>query len=221
MKSIVVILVVAGCGGDKKPITDAMPDMALATLDCASYCSEVQAHCMDANLQYQDMDHCLGTCMSIADKGAINDMSGNTLGCRIYHAGSPAIMAPGTHCPYAGPVGDLLNANPAGGCSGENVCASFCALEIKACGSLDTPLSGDPRDATNNHLFQFQNMNDCMAACAAYDKTHVYSTAATGDSLACRLLQATTAAISLENAKTSCRFTGDIARGPCVGTASP
>jgi hypothetical protein len=33
-------------------------------------------------------------------------MAGNNLNCRIYHGGAPAMMAPGTHCPHAGPSGD-------------------------------------------------------------------------------------------------------------------
>jgi hypothetical protein len=32
-------------------------------------------------------------------------MSGNTLGCRIYHGGAPAVMDAATHCPHAGPSG--------------------------------------------------------------------------------------------------------------------
>jgi hypothetical protein len=165
----------------------------------------------------------MATCASFTvGTSTVNDMSGNTLGCRIYHAGAPSVMAAATHCPHAGPGGDLLTASPPTFCSGGNVCASFCALEIKACGSLDAPLPGDPRDATNNHLFQYQNMDDCMRLCAGFDKTHEYSTAAMGNSLACRLLQATSAAIAVTpNAMTYCRYTGEIPRGPCVGTPSP
>jgi hypothetical protein len=223
LKMFMVVTVAAGCGGDKQPAIDAMPDMAPLTLDCSTYCSQIQMHCGGADAQYADVGHCMAACASfIVGTSTVDDMTGDTLGCRIYHAGAPSGMAPATHCPHAGPGGDLLTANPAQFCSGGNVCESFCALELKACGSLDAPLPGDPRDATNNHLFQFRNMNDCLLACAAYDKTHVYSTAATGDSLACRLLQATEAAIAVTpNAKLSCMNTGDIPRGPCVGTPSP
>lgn len=220
LNSLLVILVAVGCG-DKHPAPDAMPDMATVTLECSTYCSEIQMHCAPPDAQYANPESCLATCMSFP-KGALNDMSQNTLGCRIYHAGAPAMTDAMTHCPYAGPAGDRLKADPAAGCSGGDVCANFCALEIKACGSLDEPLSGDPRDATNNHLFQFRNMNDCMTACALYDKNPVYSTAATGDSLACRLLQTTDAVIAVTpNGKMSCMYTGDIPRGPCVGTPPP
>lgn len=218
--TFLVILVTVGCG-DKKPAADAMPDAP--ALDCMAYCAEIQTHCAPPNAQYASADSCLASCASFSvGASTVADMTGNTLGCRIYHAGAPSAMSPATHCPHAGPGGDLLTANPAQFCSGGNVCESFCALEIKACGSLDQPLPGDPRDDTNNHLFQFRNMNDCLLACPAYDKTHVYSTAATGNSLACRLLQATNAVIAVTpNAKMSCMYTGDIARGPCAGAASP
>ncbi len=32
-------------------------------------------------------------------------MEGDTLGCRLYHGGAPAITDPVLHCPHAGPTG--------------------------------------------------------------------------------------------------------------------
>lgn len=223
MRTFLILATLTGCGGDKKPAIDAMPDMAPVALDCPTYCAEIQTNCTGDNAQYLDMAHCMATCASFTvGASTVDDMSGDTLGCRIYHGGAPSRMSPATHCPHAGPAGDLLTATPPAFCSGGNVCESFCTLEIKACGSLDAPLPGNPTDETNNPLFQYQNMDDCMRLCASYDKTHAYSTAAMGNSLACRLLQATSAAIAVTpNGMMYCRYTADFARGPCVGTPSP
>jgi hypothetical protein len=42
-----------------------------------------------------------------------------------------------------------------------------------------------------------------------------------GDSLACRLSAAVTAAISVDSAKVFCAYTADFPTGQCAGTASP
>lgn len=227
LRALLFWSVLAGCGGGgKTPVdasTDAEPDAAFVALDCPSYCSEVQANCTGTNAQYPDMAHCTATCASFAvGTSQVTDTSGNTLGCRIYHGGAPAKMAPATHCAHAGPAGDQITATPPAVCSGGNVCESFCALEIKACGSLNAPLPGNPRDMTGNPLFQYQNMASCMTACATYDKTHVYSTTSAGDSLACRLLHATSAAIAVTpNGEMECQYTGTSAKGPCAGPPTP
>lgn len=216
MRTFLLAIAVTGCGGGKTTI-DAAP------LDCSTYCTEIQANCTAANAQYLDTAHCMATCASFTvGASTTTDTAGDTLGCRIYHAGAPSVMAAATNCPHAGPAGDLITASPPAFCSGGDVCTSFCALEIQACGSLDVPLPGNPTDATNNPLWQYRNMGDCMQSCANYDKTHAYSTSAMGNSLACRLLQATSAAISVTpNGKMYCAYTADFARGPCVGTPSP
>jgi hypothetical protein len=91
-----------------------------------------------------------------------------------------------------------------------------------ACGSMAAPLSGHPKDAIGNELFQYQNQDNCVNLCHLdFDKTHNYSTTAMGDSLACRLSAAVTAAVSLDDAKINCRYTADNGTGPCAGTPSP
>lgn len=222
MLGLLVGIAVTGCGGgDDRPI-DAAID-ALPMLDCPTYCSEVQANCTGADAQYSDMDHCAAACKSFAvGTSTVVDKSGNTLGCRIYHAGAPSKMAAATHCPHAGPAGDLIPASAPAFCSGGDLCASFCTLEILACGSLDAPLPDNPKDETGNPLFQYQNLADCMRLCPSFDKTHVFSTSAVGNSLACRLNAAISAAISVTpNAKTYCAYTAEFPTGACAGTASP
>lgn len=211
------------CGGDQPVAIDAPPDVTPVALDCPTYCSEVQASCTGASAQYVDAEHCMAACSAFTvGTSTVDDRTGNTLGCRIYHAGGPAMAEPSAHCAHAGPAGDSITAMPPGGCSGGDVCESFCAIQIKACGSLDEPLPGDPTDATNNSLYRYRNMGSCVRACAAYNKTHPYSTTAAGDSLACRLVHATNAAIAvMPNAVEECQYTGMPARGPCAGTPTP
>jgi hypothetical protein len=224
MRTFVIMIALTGCGDNLKPAIDAAVqiDAVAIALDCPSYCTEIQANCTGANAQYPDMAHCTATCASFTvGTSKITDTSGNTLGCRIYHGGAPSMTMATTHCVHAGPAGDQISATPAF-CSGGDICASFCTLEIKACGSLNAPLPGNPRDANNNVLFQYQDMADCMISCAAFDKAHAYSTAAMGNSLACRLYHATNAAIAVTpNGVTHCSHTAALPTGPCAGAATP
>jgi hypothetical protein len=223
MRPFLILIPLVGCGGDSKPDIDATLDSAPVALDCPTYCTEIQANCISANAQYPDIEHCIATCTSFTvGTSKVTDTSGNTLGCRISFAGDPSKTAPATHCVHAGPGGDLIMATPPAFCSGGDVCASFCTLEIKACGSLDAPLPGNPRDGTNNPLFQYQNMDDCMRSCATFDKTHAYSPMAVGNSLACRLFYATSAAIAVTpNGVMYCSATAAFPTGPCAGAPTP
>jgi hypothetical protein len=227
MRAFLIAITLLGCNGDNHmsidagvPI-DAVPD-APPALDCTTYCAEIQANCTDTNAQYADIAACNSACKTFnVGTSAVTDMSGNTLGCRIYHAGPPSQTAPTTHCAHAGPGGDLITATPAF-CSGGDVCTSFCTLEIAACGSLNAPLPGDPEDSTNNPLFQYQNMDNCVEACSKFDKGHPYSTTASGDSLACRLNQAVQASLSvMPDGAMHCSSTAANPKGACAGTAMP
>src|SRR5512140_1227584 len=67
-----------------------------AGADCTKYCTDITANCTGANMQYANMDSCMGSCMGLP-VGAAADTKGNTMGCRIYHAGA-AKGDPGLHC---------------------------------------------------------------------------------------------------------------------------
>jgi hypothetical protein len=223
MRTLLLLIFLAGCSDGKKPAVDAAPDVADVALDCPSYCTEIQANCTGANAQYPDMPHCLASCASFTvGTSKVTDTSGNTLGCRIYHAGAPSMMTPATHCVHAGPGGDQITTTSPAGCSGGDICTSFCTLEIKACGSLNAPLPGNPKDASNNPLFQYRDMADCMSSCPGFDKTHPYSTTAAGNSFACRLFHATSAAVSVTPDGTmNCSATAAFPTGLCSGPATP
>jgi len=228
---LIILAAVVGCGSNNHATDAAVPDATpdAVALDCDSYCNAIQLHCSEANAQYGGTDSaaalqsCKQTCSkSFAPGTSVDETSGNTLGCRIHYAvdASNPAKAP-TDCIHAGPAGDLLTSSSMMFCG--DPCTSFCALEIKACGSVQMPLPGDPRDATNNSLFQYQNMANCMQACAGLDKTHAYSPSAKGDSLACRLYQATQAVISvMPNGVMFCADTASFPpTGRCMGPATP
>lgn len=226
MRTFLILVTLAACGSDNKVPSDAAIDTPVDTpppaLDCTTYCNEIQTTCTVPNAQYGSADQCTKTCASfVVGTSKTTDTTGNTLGCRINHAFAAAMM-PGNHCPQAGPAGDVIMAAATTGfCSGGNVCASFCTLELMACGSMEAPLQGNPTDRFGAPLYQFKNLADCMRLCPSWDEMHVYSTMAKGDSLACRLSAAVTASGKLDDAKLSCPDTADAPTGQCAGAASP
>jgi hypothetical protein len=223
----------AGCGGTDHTVDAAIPFDAVA-LECDRYCTLIQASCTGPNAQYAGMDSatarqsCMQTCAVFAVGTSIDETSGNTLACRLHYAveASDPIAAP-TSCAQAGPVGAMMLSSPMV-CSGDDACTTFCALEIEACGSLEAPLPGNPTDAFNNPLSKYRNMDNCMRLCSGLeghsglDKTHAYSPSAQGDSLACRLYQATQAVISvMPDGVMFCRDTAANPTGRCAGPATP
>lgn len=229
MRKTCILLLVVGCGdsGKSTPIDAPPPDALL--LNCDNYCNAIQKNCMGANMQYADSPHCMATCTSF-DLGALSATPANTLGCRLHFAldaADPAAAA--TDCAYAGPVGDSLGMASLAGCSGGDPCPTFCKLEVQACGSLNAPLANNPRDVDGNPLFQYQDVDDCMRFCPSFAKKPIYNigasptnpTPSSGDSFACRLLQATNAAISLDNAKAFCGATAENPRNECAGAPAP
>lgn len=86
----------AGPSGDGVCVDPAAPT-------CDAYCTKYFKNCtMDLNLYIDEAD-CMTQC---ADwyPGKENDAAGDSVGCRLYHAGA-ALADPATHCPHAGPGG--------------------------------------------------------------------------------------------------------------------
>jgi Domain of unknown function (DUF4331) len=76
------------------------------TTPCSSYCDTMVAACKGSNAQYADKADCVSYCESAKwDPGVANAETGNSLACRVYHAGVAAMMQPDVHCPHAGPSG--------------------------------------------------------------------------------------------------------------------
>ncbi len=120
-----------------------------ATPQCQYYCDLIQAACTGANAQYDSVDSCVSYCTTYGalPLGANEDVDGNTVGCRTYHAGVAATVAPDVHCAHAGPSGGDL-------CG--TWCENYCHLSAQNC-------TGD------NELFADDGA--CAAACDEYATT--------------------------------------------------
>ena len=127
------------------PTTDASTSSAAAA--CDDYCNTIMTNCTGgdqssaSNQQYSAKDNCLAVC-AIFPPGLVSDTSGNTLGCRKYHA-TLAATDPTTHCPHAGPGGD-------GVCG--DTCTGYCQMAEAFCIGTSKIYSSTA---------------DCMATCNA------------------------------------------------------
>jgi hypothetical protein len=175
--SLVAALAACGDSDTNPPVIDAPAaidsstaiDAAGQAQTCANYCALISANCTAANAMYGGTAECMASCMHVP-AGTAADMSGNTLGCRIYHADAAATNA-ALHCRHAGPGGD--------GACGMN-CEGFCTVALGSCAGQANP--------------PYASMGACLTACAGFATTPPYSAATTsGNSLACRLYHATAA----------------------------
>lgn len=148
-------------------ITDAGADSDAAvppSAECSAYCDAITTNCTGtANEQYKNKGACISTCQNKLawPAGVATATSGNTVGCRTYHATAAAGNAT-LHCPHAGPTG-------AATCGG--LCENYCYIAARYC-------------TGGNKLY-----NDdaaCMTACAGFATTGTQG-ATGGNSLQCRL----------------------------------
>jgi hypothetical protein len=151
----------AGAGGDAGgPLTP-----------CQSYCNAVVKNCKDdagAAEEYNDVPTCLALCGAF-DPGQPTDTNQDSLGCRAHYAALAATDP--TKCRAAGPLG--------GGVCGQDLCATFCALDTFACTGPNAEYDGGEVG--------------CGAACQADFDTYVEDagvndlTLSTGNTLNCRI----------------------------------
>jgi hypothetical protein len=178
MRSLLTVIAVGclavGCGDDTT--SSSSGDMSVAhdlaiggtPPTCVAYCAKIQMNCTggdDAgggNQQYPDTTTCTTYCMTAAmwPAGTIGDTSGNTIGCRLYHAGAAA-ADPVTHCPHAGPTGG----NTCG-----SWCDNYCQLMAKNCTGANAVY-----DAAT-----------CMSKCAMLG-TQGHANDTTGNTVQCRI----------------------------------
>jgi hypothetical protein len=159
----------SGGGGSTGSTTSSSTGSGM--LSCDAYCTEIMANCKDAaTQQYTDLATCMAVCPAFPT-GTVADTKGDTLGCRSYHGGTPAMGDPTTHCPHAGPGGaNTCGAN----------CEGFCAIATKAC---------------TGAMAQYTDAADCMTKCGTFDDTVPFNSGVTtGNSLACRIYHASAAA---------------------------
>ncbi len=185
----IAFLFFAACTSGSSGTTPDGPGSGSATLSCATYCSAIVANCTGTNVQYDGMmamAKCMGTCATFP-MGTAADTSGNTLGCRIYHANN-AKTDPTTHCIHAGPSGAGVCGMP---------CEGFCSIVDSVCPT------------------QYP-AGTCAGLCAGYAATPAYTSPATGNNLSCRLYHATNASADAMSAMTHCPHTGSDGGGVCI-----
>jgi hypothetical protein len=99
-----------GGDDDTSETTDMTPDSdGTPVTGCAAYCAQITMNCAGDNAQYESEADCVSYCEEASwPEGEEGAMSGNTLACRIYHSGAPAMGAPQIHCGHGGPTGDTV-----------------------------------------------------------------------------------------------------------------
>ncbi|MFT6399296.1 MAG: hypothetical protein ACJAYU_004061 [Bradymonadia bacterium] len=161
---------------------------------CEAYCSIMGDACGG---EYLDSDACLNYCESAGafPVGTNADTSGNTIGCRIYHAGVASGLEGdenALHCGHAGPSG--------GGVCG-TWCENYCDLALNTC-------TGD------NELFP--DGDECLAACGEFSDGGAIDDAA-GDTVQCRVYHLGVAGSDGEtSAATHCPHGGTDGAGVCT-----
>jgi hypothetical protein len=68
---------------------------------CEVYCDLMELNCSDQSSSYASRDACLDACAGFATDGDPSLDSGDTVQCRIHHAGIPALRDPVNACGYA------------------------------------------------------------------------------------------------------------------------
>ncbi len=116
---------------------------------CDNYCDLMDHNCTGANAQYSWYDHCQNACAFMDDTDVAGATGGNTVQCRIYHAGVAGSDvdngSAATHCPHAGESGDGVCASAAIGDGGE-ACADAVPID-----TFPATAAGDLDGAANDH----------------------------------------------------------------------
>lgn len=160
---------------------------------CSEYCTLVDDHCTGSLSQYAGRLECERVCATLP-AGSDDDVAGNTVGCRTFHAVSAA-EDPQMHCAHAGPAGG-------GVCGGD--CESFCTIAMDAC---------------TGELAPWPDFEACTADCGGFARTPAYSSAVmSGDSYACRLYHATLAALQPEPHCSHIGLVSDVCTDAAVAT---
>jgi len=151
--------------------------VACAAPDCATYCNLMMTNCNPSNallnghVYYATLQECLDVCPSFP-LGGDNDTNINSLGCRIYHAGAPAVANATYHCPHASATGGNL-------CG--TYCQAYCSMGLFGC----TVANGWPILGSSD--LDNTGASGCNSMCTALYPLGSVSDNTTGNSLACRL----------------------------------
>lgn len=175
---------------------------------CSQYCGLVADRCQGDNKVYDYPEQCMAVCQHM-DPGGPNlgaSDNKNTVTCRLEKLQETEFDArPEENCPKVGPGGD--------GYCGDD-CDSFCALRQKVC-------TGVPNQTYEDDL----DLAKCTANCRAVPKLATFDAARDqkGDSLQCRLVHVSEAAVSAQKAATHCLHTQTVPKSaptfPCSDDA--
>jgi hypothetical protein len=153
--------------------------------DCWDYCNRVEARCTGPNAVYESREVCEATCMKMEYGGEIGDTTTNTLACRL-NLLQQGIE--GTQCKQVGP-------GSAGECG--NNCQALCALRKKVCAGV----------SSTTEQSDINDTDKCEEECSALWDRDALDAAGTdlgGDTVQCRLVYASRAALSPEEAAKHC-----------------
>jgi hypothetical protein len=152
---------------------------ARAQNDCTTYCTTMVAANCTGNAgdpirnQFADMTACMNACGSANwPQGGVTNASGNSLGCRIYHAGVANSTGASVHCGHAGFTG-----GGACGSYAENYChyTTTCGSGAPATGCEE--LHADLPGTNEAFVVAAQSGNDTKT-CRMYHLSVAYTLAA-------------------------------------------
>jgi len=194
--------------------------VAHAQLDCNNYCNTFFSHCnstITGISWYSSVAECNQVCQAFP-QGNLTDTGGNTLGCRLYHAGAPAVANSTLHCPHASPSGGLV-------CG--DYCDAYCSIGLFHCSAASGwPLmeSGLFNDQTDCHsvcstAYAVGDINDISSAntlgCRLY---HAQASIFTGDLTHCSHASASGNGVCTDNSLSFCDNYCQINHQTCTGT---
>jgi hypothetical protein len=169
---------------------------------CTEYCRLVDDACQDENKVYDHPEACLAVCLRMdLGEGTLGGSDRkNTVACRIEKLQQSEFQA--RDCATVGPGG--------GGECGSN-CEAFCSLRQQVCTGVAGQTYEDDLQL-DKCLSNCQAMPDLLSFDAGNRDQH-------GDSLQCRLVHVSEAAISKSKALTHCLHTQTVPKGadtfPC------
>ena len=143
-----------------------------AELSCDAYCDLYLGACGDFS-EYDNKESCMAQCAQWPE-GTLDATSGDSLGCRIYHATVAESTDANIHCPHAGPSGGAAADDAVCVDDGAPACADYCSTYFQNCKDGNDVYEGDEAA--------------CMDACKMWYAGTDADTA--GDTIGCRTYHA-------------------------------
>lgn len=104
---------------------------------CEPYCRLVMRNCTGDHEVYESTEECLRVCSFMEKDGRYDgwdfDLEEDTVQCRSYHAGPPAVQVPRVHCPHVRLYNDEHCTSVAGTQPDDWPCLTFCDIYERFC----------------------------------------------------------------------------------------